>query len=35
MAISNMMFGCLFAAAVVGCLTVLTIVWLRRPKENR
>jgi len=34
MALSNLAFASVFAAAVVGCLTVLAIVWRRRPKDQ-
>lgn len=34
MALSNMAFAETFAAAVVGCLLVLAIVWYRRPKQD-
>jgi hypothetical protein len=28
------MFASVFSAAIVGCLTVVAIVWWRRPKED-
>jgi hypothetical protein len=28
------MFASVFGAAIVGCLTVMAIVWWRRPKED-
>jgi hypothetical protein len=34
MALSNLSFAYVFAAAIVGCLTVMAIVWWRRPKEG-
>lgn len=34
MALSNWAFAGTFAAAVVGCLVVLVIVWVRRPKPE-
>lgn len=34
MVLSNWAFGMTFAAAIVGCLLVLTIVWYRRPKQG-
>ena len=34
MVLSNLLFAFVFAAAIVGCLTVIAIVWWRRPKED-
>lgn len=34
MALSNWAFAATFAAATVGCLVVLLIVWVRRPKQD-
>jgi len=34
MALSNWAFAATFAAAIVGCLIVLAIVWVRRPKQD-
>jgi hypothetical protein len=34
MVLSNLMFASVFGAAIVGCLTVMAIVWWRRPKED-
>jgi hypothetical protein len=34
MALSNLSFAAVFAAAVFGCLAVVAIVWWRRPKED-
>lgn len=34
MALSNFAFAVVFVVATVGCLSVIAIVWLRRPKEG-
>lgn len=34
MALSNWSFAAVFGIAVLGCVTVLLIVWYRRPKED-
>ena len=34
MVLSNLSFAFVFGAATVGCLTVIAIVWWRRPKED-
>lgn len=34
MALSNLAFAVVFALAAVGCLSVIAIVWWRRPKEG-
>jgi hypothetical protein len=34
MVLSNWAFAATFAAAIVGCLVVLLIVWVRRPKPD-
>lgn len=34
MALTNLAFAAVFAAAILGCLTVMAIVWWRRPKED-
>jgi hypothetical protein len=34
MELSNWAFAATFAAAIVGCLIVLVIVWVRRPKPE-
>jgi hypothetical protein len=34
MALGNLAFAAVFAAAVLGCLSVIAIVWWRRPKEG-
>ncbi len=34
MALSNLAFAAVFATAIVGCLLVILIVWLRRPKQD-
>jgi len=34
MALSNLSFAFVFFAAIAGCLTVMAIVWWRRPKED-
>ena len=34
MELSNWAFAATFAAAIVGCLVVLVIVWVRRPKQD-
>jgi hypothetical protein len=34
MALSNWAFAATFAGAIVGCLIVLVIVWVRRPRPE-
>jgi len=34
MALSNLSFAVVFAGAILGCLTVMAVVWWRRPKED-
>jgi hypothetical protein len=34
MVLSNLAFAAAFAAALVGCLLVVLIVWCRRPKQD-
>ena len=34
MELTNLTFAMVFAAAVLGCLTVLVIVWYQRPKPE-
>jgi hypothetical protein len=34
MALSNFAFAVVFAVVFVGCLSVIAIVWWRRPKEG-
>jgi hypothetical protein len=34
MVLSNWAFAATFAAAIVGCLAVLIVVWVRRPKPD-
>jgi len=34
MVLSNWAFAAAFAAAIVGCVVVLLIVWIRRPKPD-
>jgi hypothetical protein len=34
MALSNLAFGIVFSVALVGCLSVIAVVWWRRPKEG-
>jgi hypothetical protein len=34
MELSNWSFAIVFVIAVVGCLSVLLIVWIRRPKQD-
>src|SRR4029079_7642698 len=34
MPLSNLSFAFVFLAAIAGCLTVMAIVWWRRPKED-
>ena len=35
MVLSNWAFAATFAAAVAGCVVVLLIVWVERPKQDR
>ena len=34
MALSNLAFTIVFTVALLGCLSVIVVVWWRRPKED-
>jgi hypothetical protein len=35
MALSNLAFAIVFTVALFGCLSVIAVVWWRRPKMDR